>query len=138
MAREADVVEADDRQIVGGTRSPRRRAVSITPIAISSLKQKIAVGGSLAAEQALGRRRAGLDREVAVHDDEVALGALLLRARRRAAQAIAAERADQRTGDDADPAVAQAVEMVHRLGGGLGVVDVHARDAEARARTRSR
>ena len=56
-----------------------------------------------------------------------------LRARGGAAQAIAAERADERTGHDADAAMAEAVEMVHRLGRRLGVVDVHARNAEARA-----
>ena len=68
-----------------------------------------------------------------MHDDEVALGARLLGACGRAAQAIAAERTDQRSGDDADAAVAQAIQMVHRLERRLRIVDVHARDAEPRA-----
>ena len=65
-------------------------------------------------------------------DDQIPFGAGLLRARRDAPQAIPAERADQRSGDDADPAVAQSIEMVHRISRRLGVVDVHAGDAEAR------
>ena len=43
---------------------------------------------------------------------------------------IAAERAEERSGDDADGRVTEIEEMLHRLGGGLGVVDVHARHAE--------
>ena len=67
-AREADVVEADDRTS-SGTRS-RGAWPSPPPIAISSLKQKIAVGSTLrrAAARADGAR---LDREIAVHHDEV-------------------------------------------------------------------
>ena len=62
----------------------------------------------------------------------VPFGAGLLRTRRDAAQAIAAERADQRSGDDADAAVAESIQMIHRIGRRGGVVDVHAGDAEAR------
>src|SRR5712671_1355892 len=86
-----------------GTRSPRRLAVSSAP---------------------LGRHRPGFDREVAVHDNRLAFGPLLLGARHRAAQAIAAQWADQRAGDDADAAMSEPIEVVHRFEGGGGVVDV--------------
>ena len=63
-----------------GSGVPRRRAAPITPIAISSLKQKIAVGRSRTLQQGIGGFGAGTDREIALHDDEV-----LLAARERAA-----------------------------------------------------
>jgi hypothetical protein len=50
-----------------------------------------------------------------------------------ASQPVAAERAHQRTGDHADAPVPEAIEMGHRFGRGPGIVDVNARDAEARA-----
>ena len=115
-----------------GTRRPRRLAVSTAPIAISSLKQKIAVGRS--------RRPSSRSAQAAPDSIEKSpfittksrSALLLLRARGRAAQAIAAERADQRAGDDPDVAVAEPIQIVHRLGGRLGVVDVDAGDAEPR------
>ena len=94
------------------------------------MKQKIAVGGSGSREQPLGRDRPGLDGEVAVHDEEVLLGLAASARAGRAEQAVAAERADERAGHDADAAMAERVQMIHRLGGGRGIVDVHARDSE--------
>ena len=75
--RESDVVEADDRQIERHAQAPpaRRldRAHRHLVVEAEDRCRRIA-----AAEQPLGADRAGLDREVAVHHDEIALGALLL------------------------------------------------------------
>ena len=96
------------------------------------MKQKIAVGGSLRPSSRSAATAPDSIEKSPFIDDEVAFGAGLLRTRRGAAQAIAAERTDQRAGDDADAAVAEPIEMVHRIGRRGGVVDVHAGDAEAR------
>src|SRR4029453_6633066 len=76
--------------------------------------------------------RTGFDREVARDDDEIALGARRLRPPGGALKAVATQRTDQRPRHDADTAMAEPVQVVHRLRRGLRVVDVDARDAEAR------
>ena len=53
--RDRDVVEADDRDIVSGTRRPRRSSRSISAIAITSLVQQTAVGPSSMPAPARGR-----------------------------------------------------------------------------------
>ena len=66
-------------------------------------------------------------------DSRSALYSASTTARRCAFQAVAAERADQWAGHDPDPPVTQAIEMRHRFGGRLGVVDVDARQPQPRA-----
>ena len=68
-----DVVEADDREVLGDA-EPAARAAWIAPIARLSLKAKIAVGGSRQVRGAwLGRDQAAGDLEVAL-DLELRLG----------------------------------------------------------------
>src|SRR5687768_16804234 len=55
------------------------------------------------------------------------------RARLGAGEAVAAERADQGAGDDADTPMAELVYVIHRQACRLGVVDMHARHAKRRA-----
>ena len=116
-----------------GTRRVWRRAAPSAPIAISSLKQKIAVGGCGSREQPLAATDPDSIEKSPCMTTKSLLGLDRFGRAGRAAQAVAAERADERSGDDADAAMAERVQMIHRLGGGRGVVDVHARDAELRA-----
>ncbi len=58
---------------------------------------------------------------------------MALRARRRSQQTIAAQRTFERSGDHANAAMADRVQMFHGLGGRTVVVDVDARHTEGRA-----
>jgi hypothetical protein len=105
----------------------------MTPTAIPSLKQKTAVGASfrvsnwsaMAAPEAIVKSPWPTIRSPS---RPFGLGFGL-----HAAQAVAAEGAGERSCNDADTAVSQAVQVIDRLGRGPGVVDVDAGDAQPRA-----
>ena len=61
-------------------------------------------------EQQIARVRPGLDGEVAVRDEQVLFGLDCFGRAGHAQETVAAERVDQRSRDDADPAMAERVE----------------------------
>ncbi len=63
-------------------------------------------------------------------DEQVLFGLDRLGRAGHAKEAVPAERADERSRDDADPAMAERVQMMHRLGSRRGIVDVHAGDSK--------
>jgi hypothetical protein len=123
VAREADVVESHHREVAGHAHAALPRRLSSTPIAISSLKQKTSRRPHRLAEEAIGRFRAGLDREVAADDVELAFQAGEPRAVSRRA-AGRAERAHQRAGHDADALMTEGVQVLDAVGGRLRVLSM--------------
>ena len=132
VLREPDVVEADDRDVVGHGQPALPHGVEHADGHLV-VEAEDAGGRPRPAEQLLARGDARLDREVAAGDGDRHARAVAVGPGHRPLHAIAAERAGHRAGDDADVAVSQLAQVIHGLEGRLGVVDVHARHAQARA-----
>src|SRR3954471_7383861 len=82
-------------------------------------------------QQASSPRNAGLDGKVTIHHHQLTPCSLVARAFLGATKTVPAQRAHERTGDNANVAMAQTIQMLHRLLGGGGIVDVCARNTQA-------
>ena len=123
------VVEPDDRQVLGHAQGVAARGAERADghFVVETENRGRRMGSR---EQQISRDRPGLDGEVAVRDEQVVFGLDRFGRAGHAEETVPAERADERSRHDADPAMAERVQMIHRLGGGCGIVDVHARDSE--------
>src|SRR5262249_37417736 len=84
-------------------------------------------------QQARGPGDTGFNGKVPVDNDQLAPRSVAARAVLHAAQTVPAEWADQRTGDDTYMPMPQTIQVLHRIVGSRGVVDVRARNTEAGA-----